>query len=54
MTLEAAMSSDPTLFAAGLLGIRRGDDDAVSDAAAGVLAETLLMHRAWLLAHVKK
>lgn len=41
-------------FAQGLAGWLRGDEDNDAEAAGLILAETILMHRTWLRAHVQK
>lgn len=41
-------------FAEGIQALLAGDDDVRSDAAAMDIAEILILHREWLLSHVKK
>jgi len=40
-------------FVTGLLALRDGEDEPDAEAALDILAETLLLHRKYLLAHVK-
>ena len=47
-SLRSAQRRDFFAFGEGLSSLFRGDDTEESDAAASLLGETVLMHRAWL------